>query len=200
MNDGAAPYKMSFSSGGLLINESVAVASGRQLGEAWSDTFERALADGAVMLPKLASNQRTLREIVNRLQCLSDEEVAFLIKSDRAEQGALLWLAACRAYRFVGEFAIEVVQDHHLSHRHDLPLGEFDAFFQNKAEWNDELSALTDSTRLKLRQVLYRMMREAGLLSKGNRILPALLSTRLASLIALNDTHELMYFPGHAFS
>ena len=88
MNDGAAPYKMSFSSGGLLINESVAVASGRQLGEAWSDTFERALADGAVMLPKLASNQRTLREIVNRLQCLSDEEVAFLIKSDRERRRA----------------------------------------------------------------------------------------------------------------
>jgi hypothetical protein len=195
----AVHYKMSFSSGGLFINESVAVARGRRGSETWSETLDRALVDGAVMLPKRASNQRTLREIVNRLQCLSDEEVAFLIEGDRVEQGSLLWLAACRAYRFVGEFAIEVVRERHLSYQHELLMDEFDIFFNSKAEWNDGLAALTDSTRLKLRQVLYRMMREAGLLSKGNRILPALLSARLASLIALNDTHELMYFPGHAF-
>ena len=29
----------------------------------------------------------------------------------RSEQAALLWLAACRAYRFIGEFALEVLNE-----------------------------------------------------------------------------------------
>jgi predicted exporter len=65
--------------------------------------------EGANSLPKAASQRRTLREISNRISTLTQDELDFFIaEADRAEQQALLWLATCRAYRFVREFAVEV--------------------------------------------------------------------------------------------
>jgi hypothetical protein len=60
-----------------------------------------ALAEGTIALPKTASQQRTLREIVNRISTLTDDELALLVETDdRTEQQALLWLATCRAYQW----------------------------------------------------------------------------------------------------
>lgn len=117
------PYKMSFTSGGLLLNETVAVAALHLQGENWTETLTRSLDEGATSLPKAASNRRTLREIVNRLSTLQEEEINFLTdNADRQEQQHLLWIATCRAYRFVREFAVEVICDRYLSYQLDLPL------------------------------------------------------------------------------
>ena len=114
----AASYKMSFSTGGLFVNESLAVARLHGAGADWKQTILLAIGDGATSLPKAASNRRTLREIVNRLSCLTDEERQFLIdEADRPEQEAVLWLATCRAYRFVGAFAVGIIQDRYPSQK-----------------------------------------------------------------------------------
>lgn len=190
-------YKMSFSTGGLFINESVAVGRLHTADSNWKQTILLALEDGATSLPKSASNRRTLREIANRLSCLTEEERQFLVDdANRPEQEALLWLAACRAYRFVREFAVEVIQDRFLSFRLDLPLDAFDHFLDAKAEWDDDLAKLNLSTKLKLRQILFRILREAGILDAAQHIRPAYLSFRLKTLIASRNPQELLYFPG----
>ncbi|WP_245415161.1 DUF1819 family protein [Hoeflea marina] len=188
---------MSFSTGGLLINESVELARLHREGEAWDLTLARAMQDGLASLPKAASNRRTLREIRNRIACLSAAEREFLTDlADRQEQHALLWVAACRAYRFVREFAVEVLGERYLSWRLDLGQQAFEVQFAAKAEWDEGLAAISPSTRRKLGQVLYRMMREAGLLSADGRIQTVYLSPRLKSLIVEGDPDGLEVFPG----
>lgn len=156
------PYKMSFGIGGLMLNESVEVARQRISGLSWDEVMTHGIAAGTTSLPKAASRRRMLREIINRLSSLSDPELAFLAdEADRAEQGALLWVAACRKYRFVREFTLEVVCERYLSYEVDLPLETFDRLLSTKAEWDEGLAALNQSTVLKLRQILFRMMREA---------------------------------------
>ena len=191
------PYKMSFTSGGLFLTESVVVAELHRVGEDWKATLERALQEGATSLPKAASNRRTLREIVNRLMTLSDDEVEFLIEeAGRQEQQYLLWIATCRAYRFVREFAVEVICDRYLSYHLDLPLESFDIFFEAKADWDEGLASISDSTRHKLRQILFRMMREAGIISDENRIQSTYLSAQLRQLIEAAAPADLAVFPG----
>lgn len=193
------PYKMSFAVGGLFLNESVEVARLHEPSEAWDMTLDRALDEGIVSLPKAASRRRTLREIVNRISTLDDGELAYLVdEADRHDQQALLWLATCRAYRFVREFAMEVIQERFLSLRLDLPLESFDILFDAKAEWDDDLARIAPSTRAKLRQVLFRMMREAGVISDDRRILPAYVSPRLQRMLAQGNPLELGLFPGLA--
>jgi hypothetical protein len=191
------PYKMSFTSGGLFLTESVTVAGMHRSGEDWKDTLERALQEGAISLPKAASNRRTLREIVNRLMTLNDDEVRFLIEeAGRQEQQYLLWVATCRAYRFVREYAVEVICDRFLAYQLDLPLESFDIFFEAKADWDDGLASISDSTRNKLRQILFRMMREAGVVSDDHRIQSSYLSPQLRALIEATNPADLAVFPG----
>lgn len=193
----AAPYKMSFAVGGLFLNESIEVVRLRDPSERWETTIVRSIESGIISAPKIASQRRTLREIVNRLCTLSQTEIELLSATpDRSEQQALLWLATCRAYRFVKEFAHDVIRDRFLSYHLDLPLESFDIFFDAKAEWDEELGRISSSTRKKLRQVLFRIMRDAEVITADNRIQKAYLSPRLQALIAERDPKELELFPG----
>ncbi|WP_435229417.1 DUF1819 family protein [Pseudopelagicola sp. nBUS_20] len=193
----AEGYRMSFSTGGLFLNESVELARLHLPGEPWVETQARALEDGTTQLPKGASNSRTIREIKNRIETFSEDELTYFSETaDRSDQKALLWIACCRAYRFVREFAVEVIQDRFLSYQLDLPLESFDVFFDAKAEWNVDLADLSMSTRLKLRQILFRMMREADILTADSQIQTALLSTKLMAIVEATNRAELAYFPG----
>lgn len=188
---------MSFSTGGLFLNESIEIARLHEEDASWEETILRARNDGTTSLPKAASNQRTVREITNRLRMLSEEERDYLIyTADRADQQALLWLATCRAYRFIEEFTLEVIRDRYLSYQLDLPLEAFDQLLEAKAEWDDALSTIKESTRKKIRQVAFRIMREAGIISETHRIQTAILSTRLKTMIADRNPAELALFPG----
>ncbi|MCG7363728.1 DUF1819 family protein [Roseomonas sp. ACRSG] len=192
-------YKMSFATGGLMVNESVEVARLHTSGDAWDNTLIHALAAGVTSLPKAASRRRTLREIVNRLSCLKEEEHLFLVeRADRDEQAALLWVATCRAYRFVREYVREVICERYLSHRLDLPLETFDHHLEAKAEWDAGLAAIAPITARKLRQILFRMMREAGVIDRDRRILSASLSASLRALLRQTAPADLAVFPGAA--
>lgn len=189
-------YKMSFSTGGLFLNESLEVARLHVEGEPWENTIIRAMDEGATSLPKSASNRRSLREISNRLLTLTTEERSYFFeKADRSDQQALLWIATCRAYRFVREFAQEVVRERYLSYQLDLPLESFDILLAAKAEWDEGLAGLSRSTQLKLRQIMFRMMREAGIISEDRRIQTAILSTYLKNMIEEKNPGELAVFP-----
>jgi hypothetical protein len=190
------PYLMSFGTGGLYINESVAIARLHAAGSAWEATVTDAQERGAFPVRKASSARRSIREIVNRLRRLSSDELTLLIEGERSEQAALLWLAACRAYRFIAEFAVEVLSDRFLSLRTTLTYDDFDAFLSAKEEWSPKLAALSVSTRAKLRAVLFRLMREAEILSQDNRILGAMLSPRVLAVIQAGNPDELRYFPG----
>lgn len=198
MSAGPPPkYKMSFSTGGLFLNETLAVAQLHVAGEPWSVTITRALTEGTTTLPKAASQRRTLREIVNRLSTLSDRERDYLVNdADRDDQLALLWLATCRAYRFVHEFATEVLRERYLSFHLDLPLEAFDILFAAKAEWDDGLDGISASTRAKLRQVLFRIMREAHVISDDNRIQSAIISSRLKRMLEADCPADIILLPG----
>ena len=188
-------YKMSFSAGGLLANESVEVAKLHEPGKNWTETLERALSDRTMSLPKHASNRRSLREITNRLRMLSGDDLDFLIYSDRQDQVAILWVAVCRAYRFIREFQSEVIRERFLSGKADLPLETFDRFFEERAEWHEEISKISEATRLKLRQILFRMLREADIITGAYEIQPPLLSIKFTDYLASHNKEEVGFFP-----
>ncbi|WP_109366632.1 DUF1819 family protein [Ochrobactrum soli] len=198
MMSAVSKYRMSFSLGGLMLNESLAIAQVYQSGESWASARERLLTQGASSLPKLASQTRALREVYDRIGHLSDTERQYLSDgADRAEQQAMVWLAVCRTYRFVYEFAVEVISERYQSWRLDLGHDVFDRFLADKAECDPGLAALSASTCAKLRQVLFRILREAGLISVEGRIQLIWLSGRMKRLIEGSNPADLRVFPGN---
>jgi hypothetical protein len=63
-------------------------------------------------------------------------------------------------------------------------------FFDTKAEWHEELERLKDSTKKKLKQVLFRILRESEITSEVNIILPSILTKRVARAL-VSDKSEL---------
>ena len=76
-----------------------------------------------------------------------------------------------------------------------LTYEDYTVFFNGRAEWHTEVARVTSATRDKQRQIVFKMMREAGLLSGDQRILPALLSDRLVDAIRGDDPAHFAVFP-----
>jgi predicted 3-demethylubiquinone-9 3-methyltransferase (glyoxalase superfamily) len=132
---------------------------------------------------------------VARLETLSEEEVSFLVECSATDRVHLLWSAVSRRYSFIQEFARDVLREHFVLMRRQILLSDFDAFYNQKALWHPELDQLAKSTQSKLRQNLFRMMRDAGYINDQYTIAPAMLTPALAQLLAKNGGASLLIFP-----
>lgn len=188
---------MSFSTGGLFHRESVKLASLYLDISDWTAVRHKVISENTLQARTLSTLQRVGREVVFRLQNLNSKELGFLITGSYQEQTCLLWIAVCRQYRFIADFAVEVLRERFISLKLDLHHEDFDAFFNRKAEWQSELDRITPTTRTKLRQVLFRMLREADLLSTDSMINAAIFSPRLLEMMYQGNRQEIFYFPVH---
>lgn len=188
-------YRLSFTTGGLFLQEATIVAERYLALRDWKITREQVRSENLLQVRTSAAATRISKEVIARLECLSQEELECLLDGSLRERGYLLWSAVGRRYAIIRDFAVEVLRDHYLSLRHQLTLNDYDAFFNGKAVWHAELDDLAMSTQRKLRQNLFRMLREADFLSDQNLIQPAMLTPRLAQLLAGHGHASLLVFP-----
>lgn len=188
-------YNMSFTAGGLFLQESSEIARLFRSLNDWEAVRNKALEQNLIQSRTTASKIRVCREICQRLEELNDPELEILTDGTMEEQRQILWVAICRHHRFIHDFAVEVIREKYLQFNFELHPEDYDAFFNTKAMTHDELDKLTESTRNKLRQVAFRMLREAGLLTKLNAINPPMLSYRVAQAIGDKALDDLKVFP-----
>lgn len=188
-------YRLSFTTGGLFIRESTVLAEQYVALKSWPAARAQVRSRNSLQVRTATAALRITREVVTRLEHLSLPEIEFLLVASHRERGLLLWSAVCRRYVFVREFATEVLREHFLRRRLQLPLTEFNAFFQRKAATHEEVENIEPSTQAKLRQNLYRMMREADLISEQYLIQPAILTPRFAQLLAQQGRKDLHVYP-----
>ncbi|WP_427551201.1 DUF1819 family protein [Methylomonas sp. MS20] len=188
-------YCMSFTTGGLFHHESVKIASLYLEFRDWEVTRDEVIRENVLQARALNTSKRVCREVISRLKTLSLNELSFLVKADRQNQAYLLWVAICRRYQFIADFAVEVIRERFLSLKADLNPIEFDTFYNRKSEWHQELDKIQPSTRGKLRQVLFKMLKEANLLTEKQVINAAMLSPELKALISQSTGQECMVLP-----
>jgi len=189
------PYVLSFTVGSLFWHESIkATELFHEYGD-WSLVKARLLGDNILQIKKESSKRKIVTSLINRLELLKAEEISFFSSSSDRDQKYLLWIAICRQYSFIHDFALEVLHNRFILLEKKLEYKHFDEFIESKAFWHPELEEIISSTRKKLRQVLFRMMREAGVLSDENQIIQAIPSRGLADLISRDKFQELLLLP-----
>ena len=104
-------------------------------------------------------------------------------------------MAICKRYRFIYDFSVEIIREKYLRLDLDLSYDDYDLYFNDKAEWHPEVARVTEATRLKGRQVVFKMLREAELLTKQNRLIPILLTPSLIEVIQQDDGAHFAIFP-----
>jgi hypothetical protein len=188
-------YKMSFTAGTLLHKESVTIAElYLELGD-WKLTMEQAISSNILQARTTSSAKRISSETINRLKCLNDDELELLSMGDYQEQLEIVWLGICRYYPFIKDFAVEVIREKISTFSTKLNHEDFDVFFNIKLQWHEELEGIAETTRHKLRQVLFKMLVEANFLNKDYSILLSTLSPKVVNLIRQNSADELLIYP-----
>ena len=186
---------MSFTSAAFAYRESVVVAEIYQRAGDWDKVRDYVVADNLLQMRTQNASRRICREVISRLKQLTPGELDILIEGTRSEQNYVLWLAICRRYTFIYDFAVEVLREKYLRLNLELTTDDYNAFFNAKAEWHPEVERVPDTTKYKQRQIIFKILREAELLSKDNRILPVLLTPRLALAIKDDNPAHFSIFP-----
>ncbi len=188
-------YKLSFTAASLSISESVKIAEVYIKSKDW-DQAKQIIKDKNVLQSRINSRTvRVSRELIQRLKMLSEDQIELLVEGSMEEQKYLLWFAVCKTYEFIREIAIEVLHEKFLNRSMKVTDLDYDAFYNRKANWNDKLEKITTLTRKKIRQVVFLMMREAGLLTDENTILRAMLSSRLIEVLKPDAPMSFEIFP-----
>ena len=186
---------MSFSTGGLFYSESLIALEVYLKEQDWTKTRKKILTENLIQARTQSSAVRQAREICFRLARLTGQELQLLTTGSAGEQLYLLWVAVCKHYLFIKEFAVDILREKFLRMDLLLTFQDYDIFFKDKAEWHDKLEKLADSTKAKLRQVLFKIMRQAEILSKDNMIIPGLITQELALVLAKDNPVWLTVLP-----
>jgi hypothetical protein len=188
-------YRLSFTTGGLFVQEAASVAAAYLVTKDWAKARTQTRQENLLQVRTAAAVTRVSKEVTARLEHLDDVELQALLDLNLHDRASLLWVAACRRYAFIREFATEVLRENHLHLRRQLTFNDYESFYSAKALWHAELDQLAISTQHKLRQNLFRMLREADLLSDAELILPAVLSQELTTILARQGRRDLLVFP-----
>jgi hypothetical protein len=188
-------YILSFTSAGLSFSESIVIAETYlELGD-WEATKEKVKSENLIQARTRSSTHRVYQELAPRLRELTSEQLELLVEGTIQEQKQLLWLAICKRYAYIREFAVEVIHEKYLRMDYEVTDFDYDAFFNRKADWHEELDGLADSTRKKIKTVIFRMLREADILDQGHFILPAILTRRMIEVLAPDAPLGYQIFP-----
>ncbi len=188
-------YALSFTAGALLASEAAVVAPVYLRKRDWAATRDRVKDENLLQGRVARSNVRILGALIPRLQTLSEAELAIVSEGTSTDRGHLMWVAACRRYVLIAQFAEEVLRERFLTLAGTVSYEDYDSFYRGKAMWHEELDGVTDLTFKKLRQVLFKMMVEAGLLTGHGQIEPVLLSPRVAECLNQRTPSDIRFFP-----
>lgn len=186
---------MSFTTGGLFYNESLTVVELYLSLMDWKKVRGRMLSDNLLQTRTKSSAIRISREICLRLETLTHKQLQLLESGSAQEQRYLLWIAVCKRYAFIRQFMDEMVREKYIRMDLQISPADYDIFFQEKAEIHIEFDRLSASTRAKQRQVLFKSMREAEILSRNNMILPGLPTRELVEALADDNPGLLAMLP-----
>lgn len=161
----------------------------------WKAVRDRVITQNLLQARTANTSRRFYSEIASRLKTLYIEELTLLTEGTSHEQSQLLWIAVCRRYAFIADFAREVLRERYLSLKMTLQPEDFDIFFNQQAHWHDELDSIAEATRVKARQTVLKMMKEAGLITFDNTINPTVLSARVLDVVAAHRREDVLLFP-----
>lgn len=181
-------YNFSFVACSLRVNEMVEVAN--LLSQNKSISVEK-FGNG-----NSSTGKRLLVEMRKRIEILTSNELELLLNGDYVVKRQIALLSVCKVHRFIFEFLLEVVRERYLSFQNVISVGSYNSFFSAKLEEKNELNKLTDSTKNKIRQVLFKILEQSGIInSVRNKIIqPQILSEKVYQAIIFDNSKWLKIY------
>jgi hypothetical protein len=163
----SSAYNLSFTAASLRPELARIVAEHYLATGDWNAARRSVLSTNALQARSARSAKRLEIEMRRRLQALSEGQLTLLAGATAEDRAALAWLAVIKHVPFAFGFAAEVLRDKLAARDPVLRHSDYESYVEAKAVVHPELGRLTASSREKIRQVLLKMLTEAGLLGEG---------------------------------
>lgn len=189
-------YSFSFTTGTLLLVQSVLLAEKYTESGNWQQVRDQVKNTNLLQAKTAQSNIRLASEIISRLTLLSNEELQRLVKAPSKDQQYILWLAICRRYQFIADFTVEVMGAAANSPDKKITRPDYQAFFEQKAAFHSYILDISNSTKRKVQNFIFRMSEQAGIIDNDGRLLPVIVTPGNRSFFDALSSQELQFFPG----
>lgn len=187
-------YNMSFTSGGLLEKESLTFISAYFQLKSWKLASDNVKEENLFQYRTLVATKKILQELKSRFSYLNEDALYLIISGFSCEAQQVLWFAICKKYTFIFDFIKEVVREKYFMGQFELTNYDFDAFYNKKMLQYESLEKITDNSRSKLKQVLFKMLREVGILNNQNRIQAVIPTANVVKVISSQSPEYLCIF------
>ena len=153
MTDSTFKYEFSLTGSSLRVNEMILFAT-------------KYINEGLLEFKsdKGTTNKRMVSEFKKRIDNLTVNQQELLLNSNFSNQKQLAFLSACKTYSLLRDFVIEVVREKFLIMDYNLTETDYISFIRRKEINHDELANLTDQTQAKVKQVIFKILEQAGII------------------------------------
>jgi hypothetical protein len=188
-------YLLSFTTMSLNIYETGEVAKLYLKYKNWDEVRKIIIDENYLQKGAMSTLKRQFIEIKRRLNNLTEEELNYLANND-FEAKYIVMLAAFKTYEMIYDFAIEVLREKFLKEDLNIINSDFETFIESKKLAYENLNTITDNTKYKLKQVMFKMFEEASLITstKEKIIKKPLMSENLVKIIKNDNKAYLKAF------
>ncbi|HDH04527.1 MAG TPA: DUF1819 family protein [Nitrospirae bacterium] len=179
-------YNAEISAGSLMLNESRMIAK-LLLKNPDEDAWHKAIIVDNVLQKKAPSSaKRQARLIRNRLELMTMDLLRLVVDGNREVAMQALFAAAIKRSRLLGDFIDEVIRGHIKTFNTQLTLRDWKNYFSDCEQRDDSLKGLSDSTKKKLGQVVFRILAEAKYIdsTRSLNLTPAQVAPEVYSVLA----------------
>jgi len=186
-------YSFSFTGASALLAETLIVAEEYVRLQDWEKVKVSVQENNLMNKTKQNTSKRMYHELKKRLELLTNEQLNLLVNGSPDESKAMVLLSLLKAYAFFKDFVIEVIRAKYLLYNNIIVSSDYTSFFNTKAITHNELNTITEKTTNKVKQVLFKMLEQVGLINsaKDGIIIKPFLSDDSIKAI-LNDDATLL--------
>lgn len=183
-------YNLAFTAGALLFNESQIFIQAIDYTEDYlNNEFS---VDSDVLVTNAESSRKRIKsELDKRLKNLDIDYLNKFSLFTEQDQKVILFLAICKTYTIITEFALEVVYNKWKNFDNELSTYDFKYFLSSKLS-EEQLNSISAHSLYKLSQVAVKMFKDVGIF-KDNKLSTVQVSDDLIAL--MNNKGDTWFLP-----
>ena len=154
------------------------------------------LDDKTMGREKFETNRRQFRELKHRIKTLTLQQIEILATGNIEEQKQITHLALCKTYGIYRDFVVEVLAEKVQVFDYSLTELDYNSFISRKTVDHPELEDSAQTTQEKVKQVIFRMLEQVGLLNSVSEavIQTPMLHSGVEQAVIAEDPKLLTYF------
>lgn len=189
-------YSFSFTGASALIPETLIIAEEYAKLKDWKAVQKSLLDNNLLNKIKQSTFKREFSEIKKRLSLLTPDQIQLLINGSSDEAKAMILLSLVKTYTLLNDFIIEIIRNKFLGYDKELSEVDYNRFVNSKSLSQPELTSISDVTLKKVKQVIFKLLEQTGLISnaKNGTILKPILSNESFEVIIKEDPRLLIAY------